>query len=290
MKLSVIIVTYNSESDIKPCLDALIASQPAAEVIVIDNLSQDKTREILQSFSNIKTILNPKNVGYARANNQGIAIAQGEYILLLNPDTGVQPDALQQLVDHLDRNPECAAVAPRLLNPDGSQQLSIRAFPTFSSVLLEMTGLPRLFPRCPRLNAWRLRHFDYEKPGPVEQPMASCLLIRRSVLIELGGFDENFPIYYNDVDLLYRMARKGYQTYYLPSARVFHKIGGSTNPIKSKMIYENHRSLFRFLKKHTPKTRFLFQAIILLPLLEISALMRTLYWRLRGRAADDKQQ
>lgn len=285
MKLSVIIVTYNSELDIKPCLDALVASQPAAEIIVVDNASQDKTPEILQSVSNIKTILNPKNVGYARANNQGIALAQGEYILLLNPDTEVQPDAIQLLVDHLDRNPECAAVAPRLLNPDGSQQLSIRAFPTFCSVLLEMTGLSRLFPRSSHLNTWRLRSFDYEKPGPVEQPMASCLLIRRTVLIELGGFDEKFPIYYNDVDLLYRMARKGYQTYYLPAARVFHKIGGSTNPIKSKMIYENHRSLFRFLKKHTPKTRFFLQAIILLPLLETSALIRAFYWRLRGRTA-----
>jgi GT2 family glycosyltransferase len=285
LKLSVIIVTYNSEQDITSCLDAISASQPDAEILVIDNASQDRTREILQSYPGIKTLFNPQNLGYARANNQGISIAQGDYILLLNPDTRVEPAALPLLIEHLDRNPDYAAVAPRLLNPDGSQQLSIRSFPTFSSVLIEMTGIPRLFPSCPRLNTWRLRHFDYEKPGPVAQPMASCLLIRRSVLVELGGFDENFPIYYNDVDLLYRMARRGYQTYYLPAARVYHRIGGSTNAIKPKMIYENHRSLFNFLRKHTPKTRFFFQAIILLPLLEISALLRVLYWRLSGRAA-----
>lgn len=280
MKLSVLIVTYNSESDIKPCLDSLTAAKDQTEIIVIDNASQDRTREILQTYPGIKTIFNRKNLGYARANNQGVALSKGDYILILNPDTEVPSRSIQLLVEHLDQNPEVAVVAPRLLNPDNSTQLSIRSFPTFSSVLVEITGLPRLFPKLRRLSRWRRRDFDYEKPGFVEQPMASCLLIRRSVFLELDGFDENFPIYYNDVDLSYRMFRKGYKTYYLPSARVVHKIGGSTNPLKPKMIFENHRALFRFLKKHTPKTRFAFQAIILLPLLEFSALLRVLYWHL----------
>ncbi|MGQ9677673.1 MAG: glycosyltransferase family 2 protein [bacterium] len=280
MKLSVLIVTYNSESDIKPCLDGVIGAKDQIEIIVIDNASVDQTREILQTYPGIKTIFNRKNLGYAKANNQGAAISKGDYLLLLNPDTIATPSSIQLLVEYLDRNPDIAAVAPRLLKPDCSTQLSIRSFPTFSSVLGEITGLPRLFPKLHRLGRWRRRDFNYEKPDFVEQPMASCLLIRRSVFLQLGGFDENFPIYYNDVDLSYRMFRKGYKTYYLPSARVVHKIGGSTNPLKPKMIFENHRALFRFLKKHTPKTRFTFQAIILLPLLEISALLRTLYWRL----------
>lgn len=283
MKLSVIIVTYNSEYDIKPCLDTITAAKEEMEIIVIDNASQDRTREILQTYPGIKTIFNRKNLGYARANNQGFALSKGEYILLLNPDTEAPPHSIHLLVEYLNQNPEVAAVAPRLLNPDGSTQYSIRSFPTFLSVLGEITGLPQLFPNCHRLNRWRRREFNYEKPNFVEQPMASCLLIRRAVFLELGGFDENFPIYYNDVDLSYRMFQKGYKTYYLPSARVVHKIGGSTNPLKPKMIFENHRALFRFLKRHSPKTRFAFQAIILLPLLEISALLRVLYWHLTHR-------
>ncbi len=275
MKLSVIIVTYNSAADIAPCLKS-IAFCGDYEIIVIDNASKDQTRAILDrcNYPQIKRIYNQQNLGYARANNQGLTIARGEYVLLLNPDTVIQPGAIDLLVHHLDQHPEIAAVAPRLLNPDNTQQLSIRSFPTFTNVLAEMTGLPRLFPLWRKLGSWRLRHFDYEKPALIQQPMASCLLIRRSVLSEIGGFDENFPIYYNDVDLSYRMFKKGYKTAYLPRAVVYHKVGASTAPLKTKMIFENHRALLRYLKKHNTGAPFFFKAIILLPLLEIAAILR----------------
>lgn len=281
LKLSVIIVTYNSAEDIVSCLDAIRFSGDF-ETIIVDNASQDSTRQILANYPHRKLLLNPKNFGYACANNQGINLARGEYVLLLNPDTKMEPDAIDQLVKFLDRHPDVAAVAPRLLNPDGSQQLSIRSFPTFGNVLYELLGLSRLFPGSRRFASWRLRYFDYNQPAFIEQPMASCLLIRRSVLIELGGFDEKFPIYYNDVDLSLRMHQKGYKTAYLPDARVYHKIGASTAPLKPKMILETHRSLFRYLAKHHQSPLFYLKAVILLPLLEITALLRMVNYRLRS--------
>ncbi len=279
MKLSIIIITYNSATDIGSCLEAINFTGDF-EIIVIDNASQDHTREILNRYPNLKLLLNSKNLGYAHANNQGLSLARGEYILLLNPDAVVTPGAIDLLVAYLDQNPAVAAVAPKLLNPDGSTQLSIRSFPTFCSVLAELCGISRILPA---LDTWRRRSFDYEKPAFVEQPMASCLLIRHSVLKKMGGFDERFPIFYNDVDLSYRLNQQGYQTYYLPTARVYHKLGASTTPLKTKMIFENHRSLFRYLKKHTPPKLFWLQAVLLLPLLEISALVRILLWHLRKK-------
>ncbi len=280
MKLSIIIVTYNSARDIEHCLNSIQFDHPY-EIIVIDNASKDETRDILARHKNLKIILNEQNLGYARANNQGLKIARGDYLLLLNPDTTLTPDAINLLVAFLDRNPDVAAVAPRLLNPDGSQQLSVRNFPTFSSVLWELTGLPRLFPRCQWLNRWRRRDFDYDRQQYVQQPMASCLLFRRAVLLNLGGFDESFPIYYNDVDLCYRLYQQGKKIVYLPTAKVIHKLGASTGQLKSKMIYENHRSLFRFLKKHNSGLPFLFKTTVLFPLLEMSALCRVIIHRLR---------
>ncbi len=280
MKLSIIIVTYNSARDIEPCLDS-IKFDDTYEIIVIDNASKDETQAILARRNNLKTVSNNQNLGYARANNQGLELARGEYLLLLNPDTVLTPAALNLLATFLDQNPDVAAVAPRLLNPDSSQQLSIRSFPTFSSVMWELTGLARLFPHCGWLNKWRRRDFDYERFQYVQQPMASCLLFRRAVLSQLGGLDESFPIYYNDVDLAFRLYLAGEKIAYLPTARVYHKLGASTSQMKPKMIYENHRSLFRFLKKYNSGLPFLLKALILLPLLELSALCRVIIYRLK---------
>jgi len=282
MKLSVIIVTYNSARDIEACLKSILFNGEY-EIIVIDNHSADETGRILARFPDLKLIVNQSNLGYAYANNQGLKLARGEYVLFLNPDTVLKPDTLNIMVEFLDKNPDVAAAAPRLLNPDGSRQLSIRSFPTFSSVLWEMTGLPRLLPGCKAIGRWRLRYFDYESFQYVQQPMASCLLFRRAVVLKLGGFDETFPIFYNDVDLSYRLYQQGGKTAYLPQAEVYHKLGSSTAPLKPKMIYENHRSLFRFLKKHNTGPPFWLKAIILLPLLSIAARIRVLNWRLHNR-------
>ncbi len=284
MKLSVVIVTWNSASDIETCIDSIHFSQEF-ELIVIDNASNDETRAILSRYHHLKLISNSTNTGYAHANNQGIRSATGEYVLLLNPDTRIEFDALDIMAEFLDTHPEVAAVAPRLVNPDGSTQHSIRTLPTAGSVFADVIGLSRLFPYSPVFGRWRLRYFDYDQPALVEQPMASCLLFRRQVLESLNGFDERFPIFYNDVDLSRRMADSGLKTMYLPDASVVHKRGASTSQVRTKMVWEAHRSLFRYLAKHDRSGMFPLKAIILLPLLELSALVRVLAHRLRRRPA-----
>jgi len=279
LKLSVVIVTWNSAADIAACIES-INFGPQLDIIVVDNGSSDATREKLSQYPHLKVITNRTNLGYARANNQGFRLAAGEYILLLNPDTRLEPGCLDVLSGYLDSHPDVGAVAPRLLNPDGSTQLSIRSFPGVGSVLSELSGLSRLFPGSSLFDRWRLRRFDYDQESVVEQPMASCLLVRRQVLDQLGGFDESFPMFYNDVDLSYRMKQAGWKTVYLPTARVYHRLGASTSQVKTKMVWESHRALFRYLLKHDPSPLFWLKAVILLPLLELAGLVRVLAYRL----------
>lgn len=279
MKLSIDIVTWNSAGDIAGCLDS-IHSEHQFEVAVVDNGSSDSTLDVLSQFHHLKLIRNACNRGYAFANNQGIKESCGEYVLLLNPDTKMGPDAIDRLVEFLDANPDFGAVAPRLVNPDGSTQFSVRSFPTAWSTLCEVTGLARLFPLSRAFGGWRMARFDYTKPAEVDQPMASCLLIRRKVLEQLHGFDQTFPIFYNDVDLSYRMKRAGWKTAYVPDAVVIHRRGASTRQVRPKMIWESHRSLFRYLRKHDRSGFFWFKAVVLLPLLELAALVRVWKYRL----------
>jgi GT2 family glycosyltransferase len=289
VKLSVVIVTWNSAEDIESCLSTLNYAGDF-EVLVVDNGSQDRTADIVAGWHNVDLLRNDRNLGYARANNQGIAATTGDYVLLLNPDTRLELGTIDKLTDCLDARPDLAAVAPRLVNDDGTTQDSVRSFPTPSNVLWEVTGLARLFPRSRSLNRWFLRGFDYERDSLVDQPMASCLLIRRTVLAQLGGFDERFPIFYNDVDLSRRMRDAGHKTLYLNSVRVFHKRGASTGKARARMIRESHRSLFAYLRKHDRSGLFWLKAIWLLPLVQLTAELRVLAWRLSAKSRPSRQR
>lgn len=284
MKLSVVIVTWNSAADIEPCLESINFGHEF-EIIVVDNASADDTRTKLAQHHHLKLIQNSSNTGYAHANNQGIEAATGEYVLLLNPDTKIDLGTLDILSDYLDTHPEVGAVAPRLVNRDGSTQKSVRSFPTAGAVIWDTIGISRLRPNSRVFGRWRVRYFDYEKAAEVEQPMASCLMFRRVVLEQLGGLDEHFPIFYNDVDLSKRMSDAGWKTVYLPNAHVVHKRGASTLQVRPKMIWETHRSLFRYLRKHDRSGPFWLKAVVLLPTLELSALIRVLAYRLGHKAS-----
>lgn len=282
MKLSIVVVTWNSAADIEACVDSINFGSEF-EVIVVDNASSDATRDKLSRYHHLKLVVNTSNRGYARANNQGIKLATGEYVLLLNPDTRVELGALDALCRYLDEHPAAGAVAPRLISPDGATQYSIRSFPTATSLLWELIGLSRLFPKNHVFGRWKMKYFDYGRTAEVEQPMASCLMVRRSVLESLGGMDERFPIFFNDVDLSKRMAETGWKTTYLADARVVHRHGGSTKQVRTKMIRESHRSAFRYLRKHDRSGLFWLKAVVLLPLFEVTSLLRVIAYRLRRR-------
>lgn len=252
-ELSVCIVSWNTRELLDACLQSLrsIPDRITREVIVVDNASEDGTAEMVRTgYPDVTLIANESNLGYAAANNQAIAAARGELILLLNPDIVVLEGALDTLVGFLREHDEAAAVAPRLVLPDGSTQASCRSFPTPDVVLYEALGLSRVFPRSRRFGRYRMTWWDYDDERPVAQPMASALLIRRSALEEVGAMDEQFPIFFNDVDLCKRLWDAGWEIWYTPRATMVHTGGASTSQVRRRMIDESHRSFLRFYEKH----------------------------------------
>lgn len=253
-RLSIVIVTWNSQDHIRPCIDSLPSQGQEMEVIAVDNGSQDSTLSILKEYgTKVQAIKNPKNMGFARAANQGLRQATGEFILLLNPDTVLTPGALETMVGFLAENPHKWALGPQLLNPDGSVQPSCRQFPDRLTMLYEFTGLSRLFPKSRTFGSWRMGYFDHLTPALVDQPMGACLMVRKIVLEEVGLLDEdNFPMFFNEVDWCLRISRAGGKLYFLPQAKVYHHHGVSTRRVKKAMIISSHQSLARYFSKHYP--------------------------------------
>jgi hypothetical protein len=251
--LSIIIVTWNSEKFIKNCLTSIFNTKGSIdfEVMVIDNASQDGTIKIINEFkSEVKLICNQKNLGYAKGNNQGIEITSGEYILLLNPDVELKEKCLQLMLDFMEKHTDIDGLGPQLLNLNGTIQPSCREFPDFSILLWEISGLSFLFPKSKIFGRWRMGYFDFQSSREVDQPMGSCLLLRRKTLENAGVLDENFPIFFNDVDLCYRIKKDGGKLYFFPEAKAFHYKGGSTQKVKPEMIASAHLSFFKFLFKY----------------------------------------
>ncbi|MFC1476274.1 glycosyltransferase family 2 protein [Candidatus Zixiibacteriota bacterium] len=282
--ITVVVVTYNSARDIAPCLQAVARSTCAAAVqtVVVDNASTDGTAYLVAGeFPDVQLIKNQENRYYAAACNQGAKAGGGEYLLLLNPDVQLAEDTLQKLFEYLEAHPDVAAVAPKLIWPDGKIQPSVRTFPTYSTLWCEITGLSRLFPRHPVLGRWRVDLRNVHTPIDVDQPMASCFLVRREIWDNLGGFDESFPMFFNDVDLCYRLKKSGGRIVYLPHAIATHRLGGSVRPAMARMVWFSHRGFLRYLGKHHLAGFNLLKYIISAPVFMAAALARSFFWLLR---------
>lgn len=255
MDLSILIVNWNTAPLLRQCLHALraaTASLGAVETIVVDNASRDGSADLVRrEFPEVRLIANAANRNYAAGSNQALAIASGAWILLLNPDTVVGADALQRLIRFLDDHPRAGGVAPQLRHPDGRTQPSVRGFPTPRALFAEVSGLARLFPRW----GWATYRAapPLDRPSRVDQPMASCLLLRGEALRAVGGFDEAFPLFWNDVDLCLRLAAAGWEIWYEPRAVVIHYGGASTRQVRLSAIWASHRGLHRLLAKHYRK-------------------------------------
>ena len=253
MDTSIVIVTWNSQDFIRNCLDSvfLLRDRVGCEIIIVDNASSDETVQIVREFyPEANLIENKANLGYAKANNQGIEQAQGRYLLLLNPDTQLMDDSLSSMYELMEGNPRIGALGPKLLNPDRSTQASCREFPRFSTLIWEFTGLSRLVPKSKIFGRWRMGYFAFDQQREVDQPMASCLMLRRETLEQVGAFDEDFSMFFNDVDLCYRIKQAGWKIYFHPDARVIHHKGASTRKAKRRMIWLSHLAFYRFFRKH----------------------------------------
>lgn len=255
--VSVLVVNWNTRELLRACLKSLVSNPPKTphEVIVVDNASSDGSAEMVRTeFPQVTLVASPRNLGYAEGNNEAWSRAQGEWRLSLNPDTEVPPGAIDAAVAKLEARADCAVLAPRLVEPGGMTQKSVRGFPTVWGILGDLSGLGKLFPGS-LLDSYRLTAFDYETEQCAPQPMGTFLLYRQSAVSEIGDpqrpFDPQFPIFFNEVDLLLRLAQHGGRCLFVPDIRILHHGGASTKQVRKSMIWESHRSLIRFLRKHS---------------------------------------
>jgi GT2 family glycosyltransferase len=252
--VSACIVNWNTRAQVLRCIEALLTCEVSdrLEVIVVDNASGDGSAQAVRDAYGERVVLvaNADNRLYAAANNQAFALARGAYVLILNPDAYVRPQALSALIDTLVAHPEAAACAPRLILPDGSVQRSCRRFPGPWAMWCEVTLLRRLFPRTRLFGGYFYGESDLSELREVDQPMTSCVLIRAEDLRALEGFDERFPMFFNDVDLCYRLAERGRKVLYVPEAACTHDHGASTRQVRPAMVAESSRSLLTFYEKH----------------------------------------
>ncbi|MCF7802008.1 MAG: glycosyltransferase family 2 protein [Candidatus Marinimicrobia bacterium] len=254
--LSVIIVTYNSAGEIDACLHALMPQVEFlnGEIIVVDNASRDGTLSVVyektSDFNAIQVIENKHNYGFAVANNQGLETARGDHIFILNPDTQVQVGSVEILLNALQGDDHLGAVAPQLLWPDGHIQRSCRRLPTHWDVVVHSLGLNLLRPNSRFLNGWKMGDFNHAYPREVDQPAGAALMVRGSLLRELDGFNRQFPMFFNDVDLCRRIWDAGYKILFQPEAQVVHLGGSAVLKNRTAMIVSSHISFFRYLEKN----------------------------------------
>jgi N-acetylglucosaminyl-diphospho-decaprenol L-rhamnosyltransferase len=245
----IVIVTYNSGAEIGACLDA--AAVTGAEIVVVDNASSDHTvAEVTRR--NVRLLVNPTNRGFAAATNQGFAVLNCAYVLLLNPDCVIE-SSIEPLRNACDL-PGCAGAGGLLLDAAGKPQIGfmVRGLPTAATLALEALLLNRVWSGNPVNRRYRGMGLDYTIRSEVEQPAGAFLMIRKKIWQELGGFDESFhPLWFEDVDFCRRTVDRGYRLYYEPQAVAKHTGAHSIShlTLEKKRFYW-YRSLLKYSAKH----------------------------------------
>jgi N-acetylglucosaminyl-diphospho-decaprenol L-rhamnosyltransferase len=241
--VTAVTVTLNGLPWIEQCLQSLSGT----ETIVVDHGSTDGTRELVRERFPEVRVIEQENKGYGAGLNAGMRVASGRYFLIINSDAWVLAGAVERLVGFADAHPEAAVVAPRLLNQDGSLQRSVRGFPTLWRLATEYFFLRKLAPRSRLLNAFYAGGFDHDRAREVEWVMAACFLVRREAADAVGLFDEDFFMFSEETDWLYRFHLAGWQVWFVPEAEVVH-VGGATHG--GRMFPENVKGHVRFFAKH----------------------------------------
>jgi len=275
--LSIVIVSWNVREDLRECLQSLLKDEGSRlesgeiEIIIVDNASTDGTAEMVNlEFPQVKLLVNSQNLGYTKANNIGINHSRGKYILLLNPDTVVHQGALQALIDCAESHPEVGIIGAKLLNPDGSVQRSARSFPDIGAGLFRNTFLGRLFPNNPFVRRYLLADFGYDEVREVDWVSGAAMLVRRDLIERIGGLDERFWAYCEDVDLCWRAWQAGYKVLFCPNAFITHKVGRSSDQRLVPSLIQHHKSMWLFYLKNY-RHRY---PLVLFPLIGLGILLR----------------
>ena len=261
-RLSIIITTWNTRELLREALLSILHQPPNIpyEIIVVDNASEDGSAGMIaQLFPTVRLIRNGRNEGYAKANNQGVAVAQGEMLLLLGSDVRIIDESLQRMFDYLSSHSDVGAVSCRLLNPDRTVQQSCHRFPTVRDAALTYLSLHKL------AGAYNIRNFNFYQTQEVDQPAATSLMIRKSVVNQIGLFDERYTILYNDVDLCKRIHDAGWKIVYLADAEVIHHGSQSTKRATPAVRLEMYRNILVYYFRNTGALA----VVVLLPILAV---------------------
>src|SRR5579862_8301990 len=241
--VSVVVVTWNA----LPWLERCLASVSGYETVVVDHGSTDGTLELVRERFPQARLVEQENAGMGAGNNAGMRLARGRYFFLLNPDAWVEGNAIEELVAFADAHPEAAVVGPRLANPDGSLQRSVRAFPTLWRLATEYLFIRKLAPRSRALNPLYRGDFDHGRAAEVDLVTGAALLVRRDAADAVGLFDEDFFMFSEETDWMFRFRRAGWSVWFDPDATVVH-VGEASHG--GRLYVENLRGHLRFAAKH----------------------------------------
>lgn len=254
MDLSVVILSYNTRDLLAQTLRTVedAVEGLAAEVIVVDNASRDGSAEMVEEqFPAARVIRNQQNIGFAAGNNVALRQVEGRHVLLLNSDTVVRRDTLRCLTAFLDEHPEAGAAGCKILNPDGTLQLSCRrGFPTPMAAFCKMSGLSRLFPNSPRMARYNLTYLDPEKTHEVDALSGSCMMVRKEAMDQVGLLDEDYFFYGEDLDWCFRIREAGWRIYYVPATEIIHFKGESSRAEQMRFRYRFYEAMSIFVAKH----------------------------------------
>ncbi len=261
LDLSIVIVNWNVRDLLRRCLHSILADLQTHrfadlqtcrfEIIVVDNASTDGSVEMVRrEFPQVRLIANEVNLGYTGGNNRGIAASQGRYILLLNPDTEVVGDALPTMVAYMDAHPDVGALGPQLLNPDGSVQSSRRRFPTLGTALVESTVIQQWWPDNRILRRYYVQDRPDDAISEVDWVTGACILLRRQAVEQVGPLDDAFFMYSEELDWCRRARDAGWKVVYLPTARVIHHEGKSSEQVMPLRHVRFQRSKIHYFRKH----------------------------------------
>jgi len=261
LQLSVLIVNYNVRDFLQQTLRSLDKAREGlkSEIIVVDNASGDGSIEMLRSqFPKVHLIANNSNLGFAVANNQALRVARGEYCLLINPDTVIQENTLRVMLDFFREHPDVGLAGCKILNPDGTFQLACRrSFPTPWVAFTKIFGLAALMPHSKLFGRYNLTYRDPEESCEVDAVSGSFMMIRKRVYQEIGGLDEQFFMYGEDLDWCFRIQHGGWKVYYVSTTSIIHYKGESTRRSSLNEIRTFYEAMHLFVKKHHGRSNLL---------------------------------
>ena len=270
MDISVIIVNWNTKDLLEACLNSILKTveELTYEIIVVDNASSDGSVDMLrQQYPQVKTIANRENRGFGAANNQGFAVMQGRYALLINTDAVLTAGAAKKMWIFAEAHPRAAIICGQLLNADGSRQNSVAAFPTLLTLATNTSLLEYLFP-----SKYPSKRYDHQEPLEVDSAIGACMMIRKKALDEVSFFDDRYFFFFEETDLAFAMKRVGWKVYQVPDALIYHLQGQSIGH-NARARIEFYRSRYQFLRKWHTSAYYRAAAVVIFLRLLVNTLL-----------------